>query len=59
MMNRHSDAHDVKSDVTRRDFLHASLAGVAGLAVGGDGLVAATDQEAVIAEIARQHDATV
>jgi acetylornithine deacetylase/succinyl-diaminopimelate desuccinylase-like protein len=46
-------------DVTRRGFLHASLAGAAGLAIGADGLLAATDQEAVIAEIAKQHDATV
>src|SRR5262245_10055098 len=46
-------------DVTRRGFLHASLAGAAGLAIGADGLLAATDREAVIAEIAKQHDATV
>ena len=46
-------------DVTRRGFLHTSLAGAAGLAIGADGLLAATDQEAVVAEIAKQHDATV
>src|SRR5262245_65999164 len=55
IMKTQSDIHDV----TRRGFLHASLAGAAGLAIGADGLLAATDQEAVIAEIAKQHDATV
>ena len=45
---------------TRRDFLHTSVAGAAALALGGpEGLLAASDQEAVVAEIARQHDATV
>ena len=41
-------------DVTRRDFLHTSVAGAAALAIGrADGLLAApSDQEAVIAEIA-------
>src|SRR5262249_6828717 len=33
--------------------------GAAGLAIGADGLIAATDREAVIAEIAKQHDVTV
>ena len=50
-----NDAHDV----TRRNFMHASLAGAAGLAIGGRDLFAAGDREAVIAEIAKQHDATV
>jgi acetylornithine deacetylase/succinyl-diaminopimelate desuccinylase-like protein len=46
--------------VTRRDFLHTSMAGAAAFAIGGpDGLVASTDQESVAAEIARQHAATV
>ena len=46
--------------VTRRDFLHTSLAGAAAVGLGGpDGLLAPSDQEAVIAHIARQHDATV
>ena len=36
------------------------MAGAAAMAIGGaDGLLAASDQEAVIAEIAKQHDATV
>src|SRR4051794_36537601 len=47
-------------DVTRRDFLQTSMAGAAAMAIAGpDGLAAAADQEAVVAEIARQHDATV
>jgi acetylornithine deacetylase/succinyl-diaminopimelate desuccinylase-like protein len=46
--------------VTRRDFLHTSMAGAAAVAIGGgDGLLATTDQESVVAQIARQHDATV
>jgi acetylornithine deacetylase/succinyl-diaminopimelate desuccinylase-like protein len=46
--------------VTRRDFLHTSVAGAAAVAIGApDGLLAPTDQESVVAEIARQHDATV
>ena len=48
-------------DVTRRDFLQTSVAGAAALAIGGaDGLLAApSDQEAVVAEIAKHHEATV
>jgi acetylornithine deacetylase/succinyl-diaminopimelate desuccinylase-like protein len=48
-------------EVTRRDFLQTSAAGAAAVAIGGaDGLLAApSDQEAVVAEIAKQHDATV
>src|SRR5512132_3690423 len=46
--------------VTRRDFLQTSIAGAASLALSGaDGLLAASDQDLVVAEIARQHDATV
>jgi acetylornithine deacetylase/succinyl-diaminopimelate desuccinylase-like protein len=46
--------------VTRRDFLHTGMAGAAAFAIRGpDGLLAPTDQESVVAEIARQHDATV
>src|SRR5262245_66260017 len=45
--------------LTRRNFLHTSLAGAAGLAVSADRLVAAPDRDAVVAEIAKQHDATV
>jgi len=45
--------------VTRRDFLHTGMASAAALAIGrSDGLLA-TDRESVVAEIARQHDATV
>jgi acetylornithine deacetylase/succinyl-diaminopimelate desuccinylase-like protein len=46
--------------VSRRDFLHTSMAGAAAVAIGGpDGVVAPTDRESVVAEIARQHDVTV
>ena len=47
------------SGVTRRDFLQTSVAGMAGMAVAGPGLSAQAGREAVVAEIARQHDATV
>src|SRR5216684_3501686 len=51
---------DKSPDVTRRDFLHTSMAGTAAIAIGGaDGLLAPSDQEAVVAEIAKQHGATV
>src|SRR5664279_2481219 len=52
---------DTPTDVTRRDFLQTSMAGAAAVAIGGaDGLLAApSDQEAVVAEIAKQHAATV
>ena len=51
---------DKSPDVTRRTFLHTRMAGAAAMAIGGaDGLLAASDQEAVVAEIAKQHDATV
>ena len=48
-------------EVTRRDFLQTSAAGAAAVAIGGaDSLLAApSDQEAVVAEIAKQRDATV
>ena len=46
--------------VTRRDFLHTSVAGAAAVAIGGaDGLFAQAGRDAVVAEIARQHDATL
>jgi len=46
--------------VTRRDFLQTSMAGAASLALGGTaGLAASADRDAVVAHIARQHDATV
>jgi len=48
------------TDITRREFLQTSAAGAASAAiVGPTALFAATDQDAVVAEIARQHDATV
>ncbi len=46
--------------LTRRDFLYTSAAGAAAFALGGsEGLFAASDQDAVVAEIARRHEATV
>src|SRR5947209_3273981 len=45
--------------MNRRDFLHTSMAGAASVAIGGTGVLAQTDQEAVVAEIVKQHDATV
>src|SRR5262245_40546257 len=54
-MNLDSDARDV----TRRGFLHTSLAAAAGMAIGGDGILAAPDRDTVVAEIAKQHDATL
>ena len=51
---------DTPRDVTRRDFIHTSMAGAAAMALAGsDTLIAQTDQAAVVAEIAKQHDATV
>ncbi|MGH9199726.1 MAG: M20/M25/M40 family metallo-hydrolase [Vicinamibacterales bacterium] len=47
-------------DVTRRDFLHTSVAGAAAMALGGsDTLLAQSDRDAVVGEIAPQLDATV
>src|SRR6266516_4265793 len=52
--------HTTPHAVTRRDFLHTTMAGAAVVAIGGpDGLIAPTDHDAVVAEIARQHDVTV
>jgi acetylornithine deacetylase/succinyl-diaminopimelate desuccinylase-like protein len=45
--------------MTRRDFLQASIAGVAGVAVAGPGFPAQNGRDSVVAEIARQHDATI
>jgi acetylornithine deacetylase/succinyl-diaminopimelate desuccinylase-like protein len=50
---------DSTNGVTRRDFLHTSLAGMAAVAVAGPGLSAQSGRDAVVAEIARQHAATV
>ena len=47
------------SGVTRRDFLHTGMAGAAAWPSAADALIAASDQDSVVAEIARQHDATV
>src|SRR5690349_3933780 len=55
-------AADTRSGVTRRDFLHATAAGAAGslaLGVHDSLLFAAGDRDAVVAEIARQHDTTI
>jgi acetylornithine deacetylase/succinyl-diaminopimelate desuccinylase-like protein len=47
-------------DVTRRDFIQTSMAGAAAFAMtGAEGLLAQGDQDAVIAQIVGQHDATV
>src|SRR3954462_15169723 len=47
-------------DVTRRNFLHTGMAGAAAMALAGsDTLLAQSDRDAVVAEIARQHDAMV
>jgi acetylornithine deacetylase/succinyl-diaminopimelate desuccinylase-like protein len=45
--------------MNRRDFMHTSMAGAASVAIGGPGFFAPTDQEAVVAEIVKQHEATV
>jgi len=51
---------DTPQDLTRRDFLHTSMAGAVAMALAGsDALLAQSDRDAVVAEIARQHDATV
>jgi acetylornithine deacetylase/succinyl-diaminopimelate desuccinylase-like protein len=48
------------NDVSRREFLHAGLAGTAALATGGaEGLLSQDDRAAVTAQIAPQHEATV
>ena len=47
------------NDVTRRGFINAGLAGAASVAIAGPDLLAQSDAAAVIAEIAKQHDATV
>jgi acetylornithine deacetylase/succinyl-diaminopimelate desuccinylase-like protein len=51
---------DTPRNLTRRDFLHTSVAAGATMALAGsDVLLAQADQSAVVAEIAKQHDATV
>ena len=50
---------DPTNAVSRRDFIHTSIAGVAGVAFAGPGVSAQAGREAVVAEIARQHDPTV
>jgi acetylornithine deacetylase/succinyl-diaminopimelate desuccinylase-like protein len=50
----------VSPRLTRRDFIHTSMAGAAGLAFARpDGLPAQNGRESVVAQIARQHDSTV
>jgi len=53
--------HRPTSDaVTRRTFIQTTAAGAAGLALGGtEPLLAQADRDAVVAHVARQHDATV
>ncbi|HEY7287385.1 MAG TPA: M20/M25/M40 family metallo-hydrolase [Vicinamibacterales bacterium] len=47
-------------DVTRREFVQTGMASAAAIALAGPyALAGAGDQDAVVAEIARQHDATV
>ena len=50
---------DTPSPFTRRDFLHTGIAGAAGFALSGRDALAATDRDAVVAQIAPQHDSTV
>jgi acetylornithine deacetylase/succinyl-diaminopimelate desuccinylase-like protein len=46
--------------VTRREFLHTTMAGAAAVSMSGrDTLFAPADRDAVVAEIPRQHDATL
>ena len=50
---------DSRDGVSRRDFLQTSIAGATGVAVGRHALSAQGGRDAVVAEIARQHDATI
>jgi acetylornithine deacetylase/succinyl-diaminopimelate desuccinylase-like protein len=50
---------DEREHWSRREFLRTTTAGAASVAIGGVEMLAASDQEAVVAEVARQHDATV
>jgi acetylornithine deacetylase/succinyl-diaminopimelate desuccinylase-like protein len=45
--------------MTRRDFLQTTAAGAAGVAVAGPAFAAQNGRDSVVAEIARQHDATI
>jgi hypothetical protein len=45
--------------VTRRDFLQTAACGAASVAIGGATALAATDHEAVVAEIPKLHDAAI
>jgi acetylornithine deacetylase/succinyl-diaminopimelate desuccinylase-like protein len=50
----------VSPRLTRRDFIHTSIAGAGGLALARpDGLLAQSGRESVVAHIARQHDSTL
>ncbi|MGE5812888.1 MAG: M20/M25/M40 family metallo-hydrolase [Acidobacteriota bacterium] len=51
---------DTPFALTRRDFIYTGMAGAAGYALGGPGsLLAAPDQDDVVAQIVKQHEATV
>jgi acetylornithine deacetylase/succinyl-diaminopimelate desuccinylase-like protein len=50
---------NLRDGVSRRDFLQTSIAGAAGVAVAGHALSAQGGRDTVVAEIARQHDATI
>ena len=55
-----SDAREQAGDINRRDFLHGAAATAAALAIGPRSPLLATSQkDAVIAQIAPQHDKTV
>jgi len=45
--------------MNRRDFITATAAGTAGVAIAGPAALAASDRDAVVAQIGRQHEATV
>jgi acetylornithine deacetylase/succinyl-diaminopimelate desuccinylase-like protein len=48
-----------RDGVTRRDFIQTSIAGAAGVAVARPSLSAQTGRDAVVAQIAGRHDATI
>ncbi len=56
-----ADSSNVDSEITRRDFFAGALAGAAALGLSSVPALAmdGPDQDAVVAQIAKQHDATV
>ena len=60
-MNHELNTSGHSSDVTRRDFLHSTVAGAAVLSIGGLdlGYGVADDRDKIIAQIAAQHASTV